>query len=242
MSSDPDSLVMLAWLRGRAEIACKGERPTRGRSSQVSIADERTLVEKLGRLDSKGQIAFAASCCERLLPNYRAFSIVEQWGNPAALRKALDAIWSFLDGVGLSTDEIKSLSTACMDAVPDSEEFQTIFTGLAQDASASILHVLGYMLELKLDELVQVARLPLDSIDYYLNMTCNPYVESQESNLEFDGWIEKAPMMRAEVRKQTEDLDLILTWGGSTADLIRHLRDSSRLVGIQPFTRGIVKE
>jgi hypothetical protein len=42
--------------------------------------DEDKLCLQLGVLSERHRIAFAASCCERMLPNYDAFAAMERWG------------------------------------------------------------------------------------------------------------------------------------------------------------------
>ena len=43
------------------------------------------ILPELGRSKS---LALAGSCCERMLPNYRAFVVEENWGDPRALAAA----------------------------------------------------------------------------------------------------------------------------------------------------------
>ena len=56
------------------------------------------LEKELERLPPLYRIAFAASCCERLLPNYNAFSCMENLGDPSVLRNALNEVWQILQG------------------------------------------------------------------------------------------------------------------------------------------------
>jgi uncharacterized protein len=43
--------------------------------------NERTLYKKIDGLSLLHKIAFGASCCERLLPNYKLFVDNEGWGD-----------------------------------------------------------------------------------------------------------------------------------------------------------------
>ncbi|MBC6423541.1 MAG: DUF416 family protein [Hormoscilla sp. SP5CHS1] len=58
------------------------------------------------------RLAFAAACCERLLPTYNAFCRRENWGNPALLRKALDEVWQVLQGKSVDAARISELKVA----------------------------------------------------------------------------------------------------------------------------------
>ena len=56
------------------------------------------VYEKLRGLDISGQRVFGALCCERMLPNYRAFQNQAKWGDYRPLLRALDTVWSCLAG------------------------------------------------------------------------------------------------------------------------------------------------
>jgi hypothetical protein len=62
------------------------------------------------------------------------------------------------------------------------------------------------------------------------------------ANKVFDEWMHNAPLFTSEMNKQMQDLELIRSWAGSNSDLINNLRQSSKITGIQPFRRRIVKE
>ena len=51
------------------------------------------------------RVALAAAMAERWLPVYEVFSAAEQWGDPANLRRSLDAVWNHLRGRLLSSSD-----------------------------------------------------------------------------------------------------------------------------------------
>src|SRR6266700_5645738 len=123
----------------------------------------------LAKVSFSRRIAFGASCCERLLPNYLAFYQIEKWGNYGLLRNALDQVWTaIVDNEqrsllgGISIDEIVALA-------PDTEDFDTIFTALAGDAASSIVYTIGAYLdpEKSLSDILVVSRLVIDSLFEY---------------------------------------------------------------------------
>jgi len=75
--------------------------------------------DRLFNLSPTHRIAFAASCAERLFPNYVAFSRDAIWGNPQQLREALDAVWSHLLGNPLTPSATRKLIKQCELFVPD---------------------------------------------------------------------------------------------------------------------------
>ena len=81
--------------------------------------DEKQLAAGLERLEPRRRVAFAAACCERLLPSYD--------GDPAPLRAALDALW----------DERPAPAVAEEDEDPAAAVFyarETALTGAVQTA------------------------------------------------------------------------------------------------------------
>jgi len=61
------------------------------------------LRARLQGLPPAHLVAFAATVCERLLPNYAAWSAAARWGDPNRLRTALDRVWAALGGATLET-------------------------------------------------------------------------------------------------------------------------------------------
>jgi len=73
------------------------------------IFDFDTFKKELEKLPLRHQIAFNAACCERIIPNYNAFSRVTNSGDPSVPRKALDAVWHFLEGEPMDVVKIHQL-------------------------------------------------------------------------------------------------------------------------------------
>jgi hypothetical protein len=68
-----------------------------------------SLKKELEGISPLHRVAFAASLCERVLPNYSAFSREEGWGDPSVLRAALDEVWQILLGKPLDESKIHQL-------------------------------------------------------------------------------------------------------------------------------------
>lgn len=56
--------------------------------------DEMMLVSELRRLPASLRVAFAAACAERQMPAYRLFHAQTGGGDPEALERALEDVWS----------------------------------------------------------------------------------------------------------------------------------------------------
>src|SRR5262249_40897978 len=103
--------------------------------------DKTKLIARLDKLRKEFRIAFAASCCERLLPNYCAFAAVEKWGNPSLLRETLDGVWTYLKGGSQNWYGVRipRLIRQVHQITPNTEEFSSRFTSAALDAGVSTM-------------------------------------------------------------------------------------------------------
>ncbi|MFB2919332.1 MULTISPECIES: DUF416 family protein [Aerosakkonema] len=81
---------------------------------KLEFDDLEALEKELEGLPPLHRVAFAASICERLLPNYDVFYREEAWGDPSILRTALDEVWQILQGKPLDEPKINQL----MDDLP----------------------------------------------------------------------------------------------------------------------------
>lgn len=204
------------------------------------IFDESKLTQELSALPVKHRIAFAASCCERLLPNYRAFAVMEHWGDPNLLEQALDEVWKFLEEDSLSEGHVRELIHAGEAVIPDTEDFTSLFAGAALNAASAVLYTLECCLDGDPERAALVGRLAINTIEAYLHIVNDPDTEVHAADSALDEWIQQAPMMTAEVEKQRQDVELLKYQTGLDSDLLHSLRRASGLMGIQPFARGLV--
>jgi uncharacterized protein YjaG (DUF416 family) len=205
------------------------------------VFDEERLAGQLKALPTGHRTAFAASCCERMLPNYLAFSRVEGWGRPETLREALDEVWAILGGRPAEEERIRSLVETCVELAPDTEEFQSLFVSAAGDAAAAVAYTLESCLDGDAGRAATVGRLSTETLYQYLTRVNDPLTGVHVSDADFEEQMLKAPLMLAELDKQDRDLQLLQTQDTLTPALLKQLRDSSTSAGIRPFERGLVK-
>lgn len=123
--------------------------------------DISTLEEELKQLPPLHRVAFAASICERMLPNYNAFSRMENWGDPSVPRKALDEIWQTLAGKPTDVAKVSQLREDCgrEDVFPDSDEFYDSYYLLeAQEALFAIRSTLLAYLDSDVQNIIWVVK------------------------------------------------------------------------------------
>jgi uncharacterized protein YjaG (DUF416 family) len=203
--------------------------------------DEAKLVRELRSLPILHATAFAASCCERTIPNYFAFYEMEKWGNPTLLRQALDIVWAHLSGATRPVHEIQNLLQSFKLLIPDTEDFSSLFTSQAGDAVASIAYTMESLINEDINLLAVVGRLSFDSVYAYLWTVNDPDTEPHIVEASFEEQIIRLPLIVLEVEKQHQDLALLMSLEKLTIETLEFLQRSSAKLGIRPFERGLVR-
>lgn len=163
------------------------------------------LRARLERLDAQAQLAFGASCCERLIPSYLAFQEEAGWGDVVILRKALNATWVSLVDLDLPASHAQTLLADCERIIPDSEDFDTLYASAAQDACLAVCSLMDFLLERDVDKIVDIAGFATDSVDLYVQEIeqIAPNTPDREERIRLHR------LMQRELRKQEADLELL---------------------------------
>ncbi|MEH2258927.1 DUF416 family protein [Nostoc sp.] len=169
------------------------------------------LEKELGGLPHLHRIAFAASCCERLLPNYNAFSRLENWGDPSVLRTALNEVWQILQGKPVDAALIRRLIEDCEDVIPDSDDFTSpnlIYDVEAQEAGIAICNTLEACLNPTPQQIIRVANCVTNTIDAFVPHGDKSFnvSESKVGLKKLEEAITSHPFAVREMAKQSEDL------------------------------------
>jgi uncharacterized protein len=164
-----------------------------------------TLKEMLTGIDKDLQLAFAASCAERILPNYEKFCEVTNWGDLSPLRDSLDLIWEACMGKILSLHDIETAMKLCEAVIPDSNDFKSFYSTLAQDAVFSIWNLMDYLKDGNIDSLISGARYTTDSIDLYVQEIENITITDPQR----EDKILHHPMMQQELARQQRNLRIV---------------------------------
>lgn len=196
----------------------------------LDIAYLEALEKEIAGLPPVHRIAFAASCCERLLPNYSAFAREEGWGNPFVLRAALDEVWQILLGQPADAAKIDLLRENCKNAIlHDEEVFNSHHNYEAQLAAIAISNTLEACLDPAPKVVVKVIEGAVDTISEFIRIekenadprwTDKPF---EEQNKE----IADHPFTVKEIAKQSEDLRKLKEIEILDRDFLECLRTSS---------------
>jgi uncharacterized protein YjaG (DUF416 family) len=206
------------------------------------IFDHNVLERALEELPRRNRVAFAASCCERLLPNYHAFTLVESWGDLAPLVDGIDLVWHYLATGTLPEPHARKLALACEAAAPDMEDFGSLYAPAALDAAASVAYTLEGCLTDDVRPIADVASLARETIYLYLHRIGQPTPLEPQAGAFIEDWVQHSPLMQQELAKQQQDLLDLQQRTLLTPEFLLSLRTSSQGLGLQPFLRGIMQD
>ena len=134
-------------------------------------------------------VVFAAACAERLQQNYKAFALVEKWGNAEHLYSILDNVWVSLETPSLDEKHLEELIQACMELCPDTEDFPSMYGSLALHAGEAVYCTLISYLNDDVQSAVFASRAVFESLDVYLHVVNCPQVGVHSHDPNFDDWV-----------------------------------------------------
>jgi uncharacterized protein YjaG (DUF416 family) len=195
----------------------------------LEFYDLNALKQELKALSPLHRIVFAASICERLLPNYNAFCRMENWGDPSVLRKALDEIWQVvLQGKSIDVVQIHQFQEDLNRVCPDSESddvCDACYLFEAQQAVFAIDYTLIACLEPGLQHIIQVVQcVRFHTIEAFIEEKDESFKASQYEN-EFEA-IANHPMAVREMAKENEDLQRLKEVEALEPEFLEWLRTS----------------
>jgi len=155
-------------------------------------------IDKLKEFDFSKQAAFNYLICERLYPNYVYFSDNFIFGNPDALRVAIDYL--YFNIFEKSTDKIKILTKDVDKNTPDTENFTTTFVSSALDACAAIGDSLDFLIDKSFSRIKKISAYATDTVSMYIQEIEN--LDFNKDN-DFQRKIDKHPLMQKEVAMQS---------------------------------------
>lgn len=177
-------------------------------------------MKRLEKLDSRRQLAFGAACCERLLPNYKAFQEDTGWGSISPIQDALNLVWSFVSGQQPSFGDVKYVLDECESVGPDSDDFESLRTGFAQDACFAVCSLLDYLLNSNPERIVQAATYATDSVDLFVQ----ELEKMAPNDPELEQKILAHPLMQRELAQQEKELQMIEQASSLSPKFLKQLR------------------
>lgn len=176
--------------------------------------DEAKIASRLEQLNHPNKVAFALSCVERMLPNYRVFQREHNWGDIEEILRGIEYGWAWLDGVQNKDIDVAEITMACENQAPDTEDFDSLYVSSALDAATATAALMELVRTDDVAKAVEVAGLSRDTVDMYVQE-----FESMPADApDIEERIRLHPLMQAELERQNRDLDL-LEAGANFTDL-----------------------
>ncbi|MHB1426911.1 MAG: DUF416 family protein [Gemmataceae bacterium] len=198
------------------------------------------LLDALAGLqDYRKCLAFGGACCERMLTVVRAFS--ECTGSDAsAVFDAQEMIWR----LALVSDFDRGVVEAEIDVLesqlPDEALLDFMLMNCATNAVSAIQFCLSWSLTHDTKCLERVSELSLTVLDEYISKVDFPLSLRFSDSSWFDSWVQAHPLMREELDRRKQDIELLRSSRQITNKLIAQIRKASAFCGIQPFRRGLI--
>lgn len=202
-----------------------------------------TITEELSSMPTFHCVAFAASCCERMVTSYDAFCRAEKWGKPEFLRATLDEVWLGLESSSFSAVKTQLVIKTLLkeDVIPDPGDFRSVFSDSAGDAANGILRLIQYINKPDIKHILLIAQFSVENVVAYLDRVCCP-ISQAPIDPGIQEWLDQAPLKKAEVEKQQQDVALLKLQSELKPEFVKQLCWSSRNMGIQPLKRGLLRQ
>jgi uncharacterized protein YjaG (DUF416 family) len=182
----------------------------------TTIGDLERRAEEVVALPRCRRQAFVAACAERLWPSYPAFSEMEEWGDPAAVRQVLDELWGLAEGEQMPPERIGELLAILDPLGPDLDDFTgSVLASAALDAVATIVAGVECGREEAARRAWHAPWLVVETLDQYLSLTLS---DDSEEN------INSHPLMVSEFERQEADLRALKSRTEPDPGLVRQLR------------------
>jgi uncharacterized protein YjaG (DUF416 family) len=133
--------------------------------------------EQIRELPAYHQLAFGVVLSERFLPNYFAFFLVEQWGNPMVLLNGIDLLKNVIAREKHSMSEINMIDELIETVTPDMEEFPSnTLASMALDVSSMLHECFSFVGNKNPQHIEECSAISIDTLKMYVQKRDNlPY-------------------------------------------------------------------
>jgi uncharacterized protein YjaG (DUF416 family) len=165
--------------------------------------------------ESKRRAIFAVSCAEQLAPTYFTFVREARRGSPGVLRGALDIVWQYGSGYGVSDNRIHEVGHQLENAAPELERFRPLLTLTAIKAVAATYDALLACGNADPKHAFKAADHCREAVSRYLSQVSDPT----------EGEIHADPFMRKELDRQ-QSLLTDLAQSDLSAPMVNQVRST----------------
>jgi len=159
--------------------------------SHLMLPFEGKLGKELSGLSAYQLMVWGYLICEGLYPNYVAFHMAKQWGDPSVLREILDWLRHIIKDRTQYSPVTAQLYFEKVEAItPDTEDFSGVLGSEALDVCCAVLNLLEFTVTRNVESVVQIAGHARDTIDLFVQEQYDmdpqdPKLEERIENDEF---------------------------------------------------------
>jgi len=206
------------------------------------IFDLETFKKELEKLPLRHQIALNAACCERIIPNYNAFVRATNLGDPSVPRKAIDAVWHFLEGEPMDAvkfhqliEEIDSLPPLDIESDEFDDELRSHFHYYGVDAVLdAICQTLSACFDPNIESVFRPVGYAIKIVDVFVESLDEDFPDKIDSVYPNQGILvrekmdilDRHPLAILEIAKQNEDLQRLQETPTLDREILEWLRNS----------------
>ena len=127
------------------------------------------IEKSIRTLPTYHQLAFGVMLTERFLPNYFAFHLIEQWGNPMVLLNGIDLLKDIVAQKSHNTAELQIIDDLIESVTPDMDDFGgNLLASLALDVSSMLYECFAFVKTLDARHIEICSAISFDSLALYV--------------------------------------------------------------------------
>ena len=177
--------------------------------------DAEKLRRRLNRLPPRHVLTFGVWLLERMLPNFAKFSAETQFEGVSILDEVVTYAWRVIE-TG-DKDSLRAPSvTLCESILPDTEDFDSLYTSSALDAAVSACNLLLFIEKNQTDLVVEMAGLARDTADLLIQFSSPDWAYTKE----FDEIVRNHPLMQLELSCQESDIAFLEQWSLDNSEFL----------------------
>ncbi|MBL7797116.1 MAG: DUF416 family protein [Saprospiraceae bacterium] len=128
-----------------------------------------TISKNIRALPPYHQLAFGVMLTERFLPNYFAFHLIEQWGNPMVLLNGIDLLKDIVAQKQHDSEEVQIIDELIEDVTPDMDDFGgNTLASLALDVSSMLYECFSFVRTQDPKHIETTSAIAFDSLSLYV--------------------------------------------------------------------------
>jgi uncharacterized protein YjaG (DUF416 family) len=150
-----------------------------------------------------------------MLPNFAKFSAETQFEGVSILDEVVTYAWRVIE-TG-DKDSLRAPSvTLCESILPDTEDFDSLYTSSALDAAVSACNLLLFIEKNQTDLVVEMAGLARDTADLLIQFSSPDWAYTKE----FDETVRNHPLMQLELSCQESDIAFLEQWSLDNSEFL----------------------